>query len=121
MRRDTEDISLSQRLAMSFHETSVRVAGGDQDRPSGGADADPDVLVSADWVAQHLDDPSVRIIESNEDQLLYSAGHIAGAVQVGDYCFFAINSTVADQLTVADRCFIGASALVTKSTQPGEV
>ena len=44
--------------------------------------ANPDVLVSTDWVAEHLDDPSVRIIESNEDQLLYPAGHIAGAVQV---------------------------------------
>ena len=42
----------------------------------------PDVLVSTDWVAQHLDDPGVRIVESNEDQLLYPSGHIAGAVQV---------------------------------------
>ncbi len=33
--------------------------------------ANPDVLVSTDWVAEHLEDPSVRIIESNEDQLLY--------------------------------------------------
>jgi len=44
--------------------------------------ANPDVLVSTDWVAQHLNDPSVRIIESNEDQLLYPSGHIPGAVQV---------------------------------------
>jgi thiosulfate/3-mercaptopyruvate sulfurtransferase len=44
--------------------------------------AHPDVLVSTDWVAQHLNDPSVRIVESNEDQLLYPSGHIPGAVQV---------------------------------------
>ncbi|MEO5988837.1 MAG: sulfurtransferase [Candidatus Eisenbacteria bacterium] len=44
--------------------------------------ADADVLVSTEWVAQHLDDPSVRIVESNEDQLLYPSGHIPGAVQV---------------------------------------
>ncbi len=41
-----------------------------------------DALVSTDWVAAHLDDPNVRIIESNEDPLLYAAGHIPGAVQV---------------------------------------
>jgi len=42
----------------------------------------PEVLVSTDWVAQHLNDPNVRIVESNEDPLLYPSGHIPGAVQV---------------------------------------
>jgi thiosulfate/3-mercaptopyruvate sulfurtransferase len=42
----------------------------------------PNVLVTTDWVAEHLDDPAVRLIESNEDTLLYSAGHIPGAVHV---------------------------------------
>ena len=44
--------------------------------------ANPDVLVSTDWVAQHLNDPKVRIVESNEDVLLYPSGHIPGAVQI---------------------------------------
>ncbi|MEX2081412.1 MAG: sulfurtransferase [Dehalococcoidia bacterium] len=44
--------------------------------------ANPDALVSTDWVAAHLDDTNVRIVESNEDQLLYPSGHIPGAVQV---------------------------------------
>jgi thiosulfate/3-mercaptopyruvate sulfurtransferase len=44
--------------------------------------AHPEVLVSTDWVAEHLKDPNVRIVESNEDQLLYPSGHIPGAVQV---------------------------------------
>ena len=44
--------------------------------------AKPEVLVSTEWVADHLNDPNVRIIESNEDQLLYSTGHIPGAVHV---------------------------------------
>ena len=44
--------------------------------------AHPELLVSTDWVAQHLDDPDVRIVESNEDPLLYPSGHIPGAVQV---------------------------------------
>jgi thiosulfate/3-mercaptopyruvate sulfurtransferase len=42
----------------------------------------PEVLVSTEWVASHLDDPGVRVIESNEDPLLYSSGHLPGAVEV---------------------------------------
>jgi thiosulfate/3-mercaptopyruvate sulfurtransferase len=44
--------------------------------------AHPEVLVSTDWVAGHLSDPGIRLVESNEDTLLYSAGHIPGAVHV---------------------------------------
>ena len=44
--------------------------------------ANPDKLVSTDWVAARLDDSSVRIVESNEDPLLYPSGHIPGAVEV---------------------------------------
>ncbi|MCC6614379.1 MAG: sulfurtransferase [Anaerolineae bacterium] len=42
----------------------------------------PEALVTTDWVAEHLADPNVRIVESNEDPLLYPSGHIPGAVQV---------------------------------------
>ncbi len=42
----------------------------------------PDTLVSTEWLAEHLDDPSIRIVESNEDILLYDTGHIAGAVKI---------------------------------------
>ena len=44
--------------------------------------AHPEMLVSTDWVAAHLTDPNVRIVESNEDTLLYSSGHVPGAVHV---------------------------------------
>ena len=44
--------------------------------------AHPDVLVGTDWVARHLGDPGIRIVESNEDSLLYPSGHIPGAVEV---------------------------------------
>ncbi|HEU5210666.1 MAG TPA: sulfurtransferase [Longimicrobiales bacterium] len=44
--------------------------------------ARPEVLVSTDWVAAHLDDPKVRLMESNEDVLLYEIGHIPGAVKI---------------------------------------
>jgi thiosulfate/3-mercaptopyruvate sulfurtransferase len=42
----------------------------------------PDVLVTTDWVAQHLNDPKVRILESDEDVLLYDLGHIPGAQKI---------------------------------------
>src|SRR3954465_13729919 len=42
----------------------------------------PEVLVTTEWLAEHLDDPAVRIIESDEDVLLYETGHIPGAVKV---------------------------------------
>jgi thiosulfate/3-mercaptopyruvate sulfurtransferase len=41
-----------------------------------------DALVSTDWLAEHLNDPHLRIVESNEDPLLYFTGHIPGAVEV---------------------------------------
>ena len=42
----------------------------------------PEVLVSADWVEAHLKDPKVRIVESDEDILLYDLAHIPGAVRI---------------------------------------
>ena len=42
----------------------------------------PEVLVSTDWVAARLDDPSLRLLESNEDVLLYDLGHIPGAQKI---------------------------------------
>ena len=42
----------------------------------------PAVLVSTDWVADHMNDQDIRLVESNEDPLLYSSGHIPGAVEV---------------------------------------
>ncbi len=44
--------------------------------------ANPDKLVSTGWVAEHLNDSNVRVIESNEDPLLYPSGHVSGAVEV---------------------------------------
>lgn len=44
--------------------------------------ANPDVLVDTEWVAAHLNDPKIRLVESNEDVLLYSTGHIPGAVNI---------------------------------------
>ena len=51
-------------------------------RFAGSGYANPSVLVSTDWVAEHLSDPNVRIVESDEDVLLYDLGHIPGAVNI---------------------------------------
>lgn len=42
----------------------------------------PEVLVSTDWVNENSSNSQVRIVESNEDQLLFKSGHIAGAVEI---------------------------------------
>lgn len=42
----------------------------------------PSKLVSTQWVADHLNDPKVILVESNEDPLLYPSGHIPGAREV---------------------------------------
>src|SRR3989304_575546 len=38
-----------------------------------------DVLVTTDWVAQHLSDPKVKLIEVDVDTTAYDEGHIEGA------------------------------------------
>lgn len=42
----------------------------------------PEAIVSTEWVAQNLNNPKIRLIESNEDTLLYVQGHIPGAVHI---------------------------------------
>jgi len=42
----------------------------------------PEVLVETGWVADHLNDASVRLIEADEDVLLYEIGHLPGSVKL---------------------------------------
>ncbi len=42
--------------------------------------AHPEVLVSADWVEQHLQAPKVRLVEVDVDTNSYTEGHIPGAI-----------------------------------------
>ncbi len=44
--------------------------------------AHPARLVTTDWLASHLGDPDLVVIESDEDVLLYHTGHIPGALKV---------------------------------------
>ena len=60
--------------------------------------AHPEMLVSTDWVADHLDDSSVVVVESDEDVLLYDTGHIPGAVKI-DWHMDLNDALVRDYLT----------------------
>ena len=42
--------------------------------------ANPDALVETGWVAEHLNDPSIRLVEVDVDTTAYEQGHVPGAV-----------------------------------------
>jgi thiosulfate/3-mercaptopyruvate sulfurtransferase len=42
--------------------------------------ANPDALVETEWVAQHLNDAHLRLIEVDVDTTAYDSGHIPGAI-----------------------------------------
>lgn len=44
--------------------------------------AHPEALVSVAWLSQHLGQPGLVVVESDEDVLLYDVGHIPGAVKI---------------------------------------
>jgi thiosulfate/3-mercaptopyruvate sulfurtransferase len=77
--------------------------------------AHPDSLVSTDWVAEHRTDPSIRLVESNEDILLYSTGHIPGAVHI-DWRADLQDQTVRDYITPAAFAALCASHGITPET-----
>ena len=72
----------------------------------------PEVLVSTDWVAEHLNDPAVRIIESNEDPLLYPSGHIPGAVNIGAKALFTAENlaTLPTDKQIVTYCYTGQTS-----------
>jgi thiosulfate/3-mercaptopyruvate sulfurtransferase len=55
--------------------------------------AHPDVLVTTEWVQEHLGKPGVRLVEVDVDTQAYDAGHIPGAVG------FNWQTQLQDQLT----------------------
>jgi thiosulfate/3-mercaptopyruvate sulfurtransferase len=44
------------------------------------ADYAKDVLVETGWLEEHLDDPSIRVVEVDENPALYAEAHIPGAI-----------------------------------------
>ena len=73
--------------------------------------AQPDVLVTTDWVAEHVNDTaSIRLVEANEDVLLYETGHIPNAVKI-DWVQDLQDDTVRD--------FIGPDAFANLCEEKG--
>lgn len=77
--------------------------------------AHPESLVTTDWVADHLNDPSIRLVESNEDILLYSTGHIPGGVHI-DWRSDLQDQTVRDYISPEDFAELAAKHGITKDT-----
>lgn len=74
------DPSLFPSEASTIRDTTMTTPTTPSSLPINERDyARPEVLVSAEWVAAHVHDPSLRLLESNEDILLYDSGHIRGA------------------------------------------
>src|SRR6516165_5778973 len=82
---------------------------------SNGEYAHPEALVNTDWVLQHLNDPNVRIIESNEDVSLYDTGHIPGAVHV-DWQKDLNDQTIRDYLDPTQFAVLAGKIGITPET-----
>lgn len=63
--------------------------------------AHPELVVETAWVAEHLSDPNVRVVEVDEDTSLYAQGHIPGAVTL-DWWKDLENQLTRDVLTGED-------------------
>ena len=59
-------------MGVPSHDDDAKIAGY----------ANPQVLVTTDWLADHLGEPGLTVVESDEDVLLYETGHIPGAVKI---------------------------------------
>lgn len=61
---------------------NIDKANNDSDSGDFAEYARPDALVSTQWVEEHIGDENVRVVESDEDVLLYEQGHVPGAVKL---------------------------------------
>jgi thiosulfate/3-mercaptopyruvate sulfurtransferase len=77
--------------------------------------AHPEALVSTDWLAEHLNDPGIRVVESNEDVLLYSTGHIPGAVHI-DWRGDLQDQTMRDYISPKDFAELAAKNGISPET-----
>ncbi len=77
--------------------------------------AAPERLVSTSWLADHLDDPDVVVVESDEDVLLYDTGHIPGAVKI-DWHMDLNDPVTRDYLTGETFAELMAAKGITRDT-----
>lgn len=92
------------------------MAHGVGERESTGA-VEPGALVSAAWLAAHLDDPTVRVLEIDRDATLaYEAGYVPGAVgwHWKTMLWDPLRRDFADPATMAAR--LGAAGIANDTT-----
>lgn len=77
--------------------------------------AHPERLVSTEWLAEHLDDPDVVIVESDEDVLLYNTGHIPGAIKI-DWVADLNDPLIRDYLTAESFAALASKSGITPKT-----
>ena len=77
--------------------------------------AHPDKLVSTDWLAQHLNNPDIVVVESDEDVLLYDTGHIPGAIKI-DWHMDLNDPVTRDYLDSEQFAALMASKGITRDT-----
>lgn len=76
----------------------------------------PERLVTTDWLAEHLGQPGLVVVESDEDVLLYETGHIPGAVKV-DWHTELNDPVVRDYLTGEQfAALLGSKGIARDST-----
>lgn len=53
-----------------------------ENNPAFSAYAHPERLVSTEWLSANIGTPGLKVVESDEDVLVYDIGHIPGAIKV---------------------------------------
>jgi thiosulfate/3-mercaptopyruvate sulfurtransferase len=68
--------------------------------------AKPELLVTTAWLAEHLNDPGLVVVESDEDVLLYDTGHVPGAIKIDWHLDLndQVNRDYVDGQAFADLC-----------------
>ena len=79
---DPKRTRISEARMSTTISTTGTVSTGLDSAIAGKGYVNPDVLVSTDWLSAHLQDPNIRVLESDEDVLLYDTGHILGAQKI---------------------------------------
>jgi thiosulfate/3-mercaptopyruvate sulfurtransferase len=74
-----------------------------------------ELLVSTDWVDEHRHDENLRIVESDEDLLLYQQGHIREAVRI-DWQTDLQDQTIRDYLSKDSFAELCASKGISNDT-----
>lgn len=69
--------------------------------PSFGSYAHPHRLVTTEWLSANIGAPGIKIVESNEDILLYDIGHVPGAIKI-DWRTELIDSRTRDVVNGVD-------------------